>query len=112
MENELRKNRDFSKGPVWNPEIGRWLVEVRYPNGSRLRKRYRRERAALRSWSAAQTSIENGTWDKSSAKNVLFETALKQYRDYSQVQNRSHDSYVEPALNMWERALDTKLPLA
>ena len=23
---EARKNRDFSKGPVWNPERNRWLV--------------------------------------------------------------------------------------
>ena len=36
---EERKNRDFSKGPVWDPETSRWLVEIRYPDGSRFRKR-------------------------------------------------------------------------
>jgi integrase len=112
MENDLRTNRDFSKGPVWNPAAARWLVEVRYPNGTRLRKRFRSERAALRCWSAAATSIENGTWDQSAAKNVILEKALTDYRAYSRVQNRSHESYVEPALKLWERELTVKLPLA
>ena len=99
---EPRKNRDFSKGPVWSPELNRWLVEIRYPDGSRMRKRLRREREASRIWSAEQTKIENGTWHEQAPKTVAFETALKQYREYSTVQNRSHDSYVEPALAVWE----------
>ena len=77
---EARKNRDFSKGPVWNQERNRWLVEIRYPDGSRLRKRLRREREALRLWSAEQAKIENGTWHEQAPKTVTFETALKQYR--------------------------------
>jgi integrase len=109
---EGRKNRDFSKGPVWNPERNRWLVEVRYPDGSRLRKRLRREREALRIWSAEQTKIENGTWHEQAPKTVTFETALKQYREYSRVQNRSHDSYVEPALSVWEAHIKAKTLLA
>jgi integrase len=109
---EARKNRDFSKGPVWNPERNRWLVEIRYPDGSRLRKRLRREREALRIWSAEQTKIENGTWHEQAPKTVTFATALKQYREYSTVQNRSHRSYVEPALSMWEAQLNTNVLLA
>ena len=109
---EGRKNRDFSKGPVWNPERNRWLVEVRYPDGSRLRKRLRREREALRIWSAEQTKIENGTWHEQAPKTVTFETALKQYREYSRVQNRSHDSYIEPALSVWEAHIKAKTLLA
>jgi len=93
---ETRKNRDFSKGPVWSAELGRWLIEIRYPDGSRVRKRFRREREAVRSWSAEQTKIENGTWHEQAPKTIAFETALKQYREYSTVQNRSHASYVEP----------------
>src|SRR4051794_4336624 len=50
MDEAARTNRDFSKGPVWDPEKNRWLVEIRYPDGSRLRKRFRREREALRIW--------------------------------------------------------------
>ena len=109
---EGRKNRDFSKGPVWNPERNRWVVEIRYPDGSRLRKRLRREREALRIWSAEQTKIENGTWHEQAPKTVTFETALKQYREYSRVQNRSHDSYVEPALSVWEAHIKAKTLLA
>jgi len=97
---EPRRNRDFSKGPMWDPETNRWLVEIRYPDGSRLRKRFRREREALRLWSAEQAKIENGTWHEHAPKTVTFETALKHYREYSTVQNRSHHSYVEPALHV------------
>jgi integrase len=109
---EARKSRDFSKGPVWDPETSRWHVEIRYPDGSRLRKRLRREREALRLWSAEQTKIENGTWDEHAPKAITFATALQQYREYSTVQNRSHRSYVEPALSVWETHLDTNLLLA
>ena len=40
-------------------------------------------------------------------RTVTFATALKQYREYSTVQNRSHRSYVEPALSMWEAQMKT-----
>lgn len=43
----------------------------------------------MRSWSAEQTKIENGTWHEQAPKTIAFETALKQYREYSTVQNRS-----------------------
>src|SRR6266850_6730130 len=110
--NEARKNRDFLKGPVWNPERNRWLVEIRYPDGSRLRKRLRREREALRIWSAEQAKIENGTWHEQAPKKVTFATALMQYREYSTVQNRSHHSYVEPALSVWEAHIKASTLLA
>lgn len=61
---------------------------------------------------SADADVSSITWDHSAAKNVIFETALEEYRDYSKAQNRSHESYVEPALNMWERELNIKLPLA
>jgi integrase len=109
---EARKNRDFSKGPVWDQQKNRWLVEIRYPDGSRLRRRFRREREALRIWSAEQTKIETGTWHEQAPRIVSLETALELYRAYSKVQNRSHVSYVEPVLKMWERELDPKQLLA
>jgi integrase len=107
-----RRNRDFSKGPMWDPERNRWLVEIRYPDGSRLRKRFRREREASRLWSVEQAKIENGTWHEQAPKTVTFETALKQYREYSTVQNRSHHSYVEPALSVWEANIKASTLLA
>jgi integrase len=109
---EARKNRDFSKGPVWDPRTDRWLVEIRYPDGRRCRKRFRRERQALRLWSTEQMKIENGTWHEQTAKIVVLGMALAQYREYSKVQNRSHNTYIEPVLKMWERKLDTKQLLA
>jgi excisionase family DNA binding protein len=75
LMDEARRNRDFSKGPMWDPERNRWRVEIRYPDGSRLRKRFRREREAARLWSAEQTKIENGTWHERAPKTVTFETA-------------------------------------
>ncbi len=104
---EARKNRDFLKGPVWDQERNRWLVEIRYPDASRRRRRLRREREAMRLWAAEQTKIENGTWHDQAPKSITFAAALKQYREYSAVQNRSHRSYVEPALSVWETHLDT-----
>jgi integrase len=112
MDSEVRKNRDFSKGPVWDPDRSRWLVEIRYPDRSRLRRRFRREREALRAWSGEESKIENGTWNDQVAKNITFASALGQYREYSKIQNRSHASYVEPPLKMWERELNSNQLLA
>jgi hypothetical protein len=75
-------------------------------------KRFRREREALRLWSSEQTKIENGTWHEHTPKTVTLATALKQYREYSTIQNRSHRSYVEPALSMWEAQLNPNALLA
>lgn len=111
MEATDRKNRDYSKGPVWDPAENRWLVEIRYPDGSRFRKRMRREREALLLWAAEQTKIENGTWDERAARNVTVAAALEQYRAYSMAQHRSHNSYVEPALALWEQHLGPQTPL-
>ena len=77
METTERRNRDFSKGPAWDPTTSRWLVEIRYPDGSRFRKRLRREREALRLWAAEQAKIENGTWDERAARNVTVAAALE-----------------------------------
>jgi hypothetical protein len=59
-----------------------------------------------------QTRIENGTWHEQAPKTVTFETALKHYREYSRVQNRSDDSYIEAALSVWEAHIKAKTLLA
>jgi integrase len=112
METADRQNRDFSKGPVWDPARNRWLVEIRYPDGSRLRKRFRRDRDAQRLWAAEQAKIENGTWHEHAPKCVTLATAFGLYRTYSKVQNRSHETYIEPVLSMWETAIKTSSLLA
>jgi len=57
---------------VWDATKSRWLVEIRYPDGSRFRKRMRREREALRLWAAEQAKIENedGSKQRRDAEDV------------------------------------------
>jgi integrase len=107
-----RKNRDFSKGPVWSSETTRWLVEIRYPDGSRIRKRIRREREALRFWASEHARIENGTWDERASRNVTVGVAMAEYREYSKVQHRAHRSFVAPSCTLWEQHLGSQTPLA
>jgi integrase len=109
---EERRNRDFSKGPVWDPTTSRWRVEIRYPDGSRFRKRLRRERDALRLWATEQAKLDNGTWDERAARNATVAEAMKQYREYSKVQHRSHKTYIDPSLTLWETHLGPQTPLA
>ncbi len=112
METSERSNRDFSKGPVWDQRTSRWLVEVRYPDGSRLRKRFRREREALRAWSGEQTKIETGAWNANAPKAVTFGEALDRYKAHAKVQVPSYHSYTKPALNVWDAGIPSATPLA
>jgi len=95
---------------VWDAAKSRWLVEIRYPDGSRFRKRMRREREALRLWATEQAKIENGTWDERAARNVTVAAAFEQYREYSKIQHRSHNSYVDPSLTLWKSISGRRLP--
>ena len=97
---------------MWDAGKNRWLVEIRYPDGSRFRTRMRREREALRLWVAEQAKIENGTWDERAARNVSVSAAFEQYREYSKIQHRSYDTYVEPSLTIWEEHLGPQTRLA
>ena len=97
---------------MWDETGNRWLVEIRYPDGARFRKRLRREREALRLWAVEQTKIENGTWDERAARNITVAEAMKQYREYSQVQHRSYHSYIDPSLTLWETHLGPQAHLA
>jgi hypothetical protein len=56
--------------------------------------------------------IDNGTWHDQAPKTITFGAALTQYREYSTIQNRSHHSYVEPALSVWEAHIDANVLLA
>ena len=97
---------------MWNETTSRWLVEIRYPNGSRFRKRLRRERAALRLWATEQNRIETGSWDECSTRKVTVGEAVKQYRAYSSVQHRSHNTYISPSLTLWQEHLGPETQLA
>ena len=60
-----------------------------------------------RFWRAENVKIDSGAWQEPAPASVTLDDALKQYRDHSKVQHRSHRSYVEPALRVWERELDS-----
>jgi hypothetical protein len=49
--NAVESRKDFSNGPVWDPEREPYFAEVRFPDGSRKKKRFRRQREAQRWWS-------------------------------------------------------------
>ena len=112
MGSDATARRDFTKGPVFDDGIKRWVVEVRYPDGKRLRKRFRREREASRFFGAENVKIESGTWQKLTPRDLSLAEALVRYRDYSKVQHRSHKSYVAPSLKMWERELNPTVLLS
>ncbi len=112
MGSETTPRRDFTKRPVFDDGIKRWVVEVRYPDGRRLRKRFRREREASRFFSAENVKIERGTWQEPTLRVLTLSDALDEYREYSKVQHRSHKSYVAPSLKMWERELDSTVLLS
>jgi hypothetical protein len=48
--------KDFANGAIWDPEHERYLVEVRLPDGSRKKKRFRRQREAQRWWTLCRFS--------------------------------------------------------
>ena len=112
METTERRTRDFSKGPVWDPTRNRWLVEIHYPDGSRLRRRFRREREALRTWSVEQAKVDNGTWNVQAPKDTKFGVALELYKAHAKIQVPSYESYTAPALKVWEAGIPTDIPLA
>src|ERR1700693_2881110 len=56
--------KDFSNGPIWDPEHERYFVEVRFPDGNRKKKRFRRQREAQRWWTLQIAKIEEGTWNQ------------------------------------------------
>ena len=66
----------------------------------------------MRLWASEQAKIDNGTWDERAARNVTVAAAMKPYREYSQVQHRSHDTYMDPSLTLWEAHLGSQTPLA
>jgi integrase len=102
-----RRSRDFSKGPVWDELTNRWHVEIRYPDASRLRRRFRREREALRFWSAEETKIADGGWKSPAQKSpqLTFGAALDLYSAHAKLHVPSYASYTEPALKVWRAGI-------
>jgi len=94
---------------VWHAESKRWLVEVRYPDLTRKRRRFRRQREAQIWWSEQQRAIESGTWDQLARAQVLkkltFGELCDEYRTWAKVNLRSYENYVKVGLKFWEEKL-------
>lgn len=98
--------KDFSAGPIWDEELKRWLIEVVYPDDSRARRRFRRQRDAQIWWAAQQKAIEDGSWQAVAEPNrVSLGAAITRYKEYSKAHHRSFSTYVENGLTILEKAL-------
>ncbi|MGO8791135.1 MAG: tyrosine-type recombinase/integrase [Terriglobia bacterium] len=108
---EAKTIKDFIKGPVYDETLQRYLVEIRYPDGRRVRKRFRRERSAMRWWTSEQVRIDDGTWDETSPKVITVGKAFKIYRAHAELHHRSYKTYTKPQLGLLEKLLgaDTTL---
>ena len=112
MSNRERKNSDFSKGPIYNASLERWVVQIFYPNGKRLRRKFRRERLAQRFWAGELQRIERGTWNEATSSRLTLGQAMKRYRAFSKKHHHSYTTFVQPCLTFWERELGKQTPLA
>jgi integrase len=71
-------------------------------NGSRVRKRFRREREAGRFWAAEQAKIDRGAWDDARPRNLRLRAAMDDYRRYCRMQHRSYVTYMKRPLDFWQ----------
>lgn len=105
--------KDFSAGPLWDEELKRWLAEVVYPDDTRERRRFRRQRDAQIWWAARQKAIEDGSWQAvAEPDRVSLSAAITRYREYSKAHHRSFSTYVENGLTVLEKALGPVASLA
>lgn len=106
------QKRDFAEGPIWDEKINRWLAEILYPDDTRARKRFRRQRDAQIWWAAQRKAIEDGSWETTSKPSRLkIGEAVTQYREHSKAHHRSYSTYVDNGLSVLENALGSETPL-
>jgi hypothetical protein len=109
----VKKNRDFSTGPLWDKALKRYMVEICYPDQTRKRKRFRSLRKAQTFWAREMTTIEEGTWNNHFVpKNVTLGQAFDEYREFCKVHNRSYRTHTETSLRAIENFFGRETPLA
>ena len=109
----MRKNKDFSAGPVWEEELNRYLVDISYPDQTRKRKRFRSQKKAQAFWEREMTAIEEGTWKNNFVpKKVTLGQAFDQYREYCKAHNRSYRTHTETSLKAIEKEFGRDTSLA
>jgi integrase len=104
--------KDYSEGPVWDEKLKRWVAEVVYPDQTRGRRRFRRQRDAQIWWAAQRRAIEDGSWESAAkpSRSSLGD-AITQYREHSKAHHRSFSTYVENGLTVLEEGLGSGTPL-
>ena len=106
------QKKDFSEGPIWDENVKRWLADVVYPDDTRGRRRFRRQRDAQIWWAARRNAIEDGSWEAVAKPNrVSVGDAIAQYREHSKAHHRSFSTYVDNGLRVLEQALGSGTPL-
>ncbi len=104
--------KDYSRGPAWDEKLKRWVAEVIYPNHTRGRRRFRRQRDAQIWWAARRKAIEDGSWEAvARPTRASLGVAIAQYREYSKAHHRSFSTYIENGLTVLEGALGSGTPL-
>jgi integrase len=100
------QKRNYSEGPVWDEEQKRWLAEIVYPDDTRGRRRFRRQRDAQIWWAAQRKAIEDGSWETIAKPNrISLGDAISRYREHSKAHHRSFSTYVANGLAVLEGAL-------
>ena len=106
------QKKNYSAGPIWDEEVKRWLAEIVYPDDSRGRRRFRRQRDAQIWWAAQRKAIEDGSWEVATKPNrVSLGDAVAQYREHSKAHHRSFSTYVDNGLTVLEKAIGIATPL-
>jgi integrase len=107
------QKKDYSGGPVWDEELKRWLAEVVYPDDTRGRRRFRRQRDAQIWWAAQRKAIEDGSWEAvAKPDRISLGDAIGRYREHSKAHHRSFSTYVDNGLAVLEKALGSGTPLS
>jgi len=109
-----RSNLDFLDGPVWIEALKRWSVQIFFPDGTRKRKRFRREKDARVFWGAQMRKIQDGSWREEVAKkgDLTLAEAFEKYSAYCQVQHNSFKKFTKPALRFWLSELGAERPVS
>jgi integrase len=106
------QKKDYSGGPVWDEKLERWVAEVVYPDQTRGRRRFRRQRDAQIWWAAQRKAIEDGSWEAvAKPTRSSLGDAIAQYREHSKAHHRSFSTYVENGLTVLEDAIGPETPL-
>src|SRR5437867_3871713 len=99
------KENDFTEGPIKDDNLGRWICDLRLPDGRRIKKRFRQKRRAEIWWAQLQAKIADGTWSRvEPPRRMTFGQGVDLYLAAMRGRHRSFKS-THCVLKFWERTL-------